>query len=113
MFDTATLISIARTQMNLPVTFDSSYVNYGLVSFGGTDSTIVVHPTNSANQVAKVIKTNTAEVWAGTTISMAVNPAPWFSAAIPFTASENDAKAYVYNMLGDEVVSKINFQTTE
>jgi hypothetical protein len=29
------------------------------------------------------------------------------------TVSENDTKAYVYNMLGKEVVSKINFQTTE
>lgn len=78
----------AQTQMNLPVTFDSSNVNYGLVSFGGTASTIVVDPTNPANQVAKVIKTNTAELWAGTTVSVAGNPEPGFSSPIPFTSTE-------------------------
>lgn len=54
--------------VTLPVTFDDENVNYGLTDFGGNVSEIVVDPTNSANMVAKSIKTDAAETWAGTTI---------------------------------------------
>lgn len=54
--------------VTLPVTFDDENVNYGLTDFGGNVSEIVEDPTNSANMVAKSIKTDAAETWAGTTI---------------------------------------------
>ena len=58
------------TQMDLPVTFDSPTVAYGLLGFGGAeDSTIVVDPTGGTNKVAKVVKSATAELWAGTTLT--------------------------------------------
>ena len=57
-----------------PITFDSSAVTYTLTGFGGAeDSTVVVDPTNSANMVAKVVKSATAELWAGTTVSTGPN----------------------------------------
>ena len=53
-----------------PITFDSSAVTYTLTGFGGAeDSTVVVDPTNPANKVARVVKSATAELWAGTTVS--------------------------------------------
>ena len=80
------------TQMNLPVNFDLTTVEYGLIGFGGAEqSSIVADPTNASNKVAKVIKSATAEVWAGTTITAAAGLG--FSSRIPFTA--NDTKMTV------------------
>ncbi len=87
------------TQMNLPVTFEDTTVAYGLVGFGGADqSTIVVDPTNSSNHVAKVIKTATAELWAGTTVT-ATNGGQQsgFSAKVPFTAQEKRMNVRVWS----------------
>ena len=69
----------------LPVTFDSSAVTYTLTGFGGAeDATVVVDPVGGTNKVAKVIKSATAELWAGTTVSTGANQS---IARIPFTAS--------------------------
>ncbi|MEI6434306.1 MAG: T9SS type A sorting domain-containing protein [Bacteroidota bacterium] len=57
-----------QTQVDLPVTFDVATVNYNLVDFGGNISSIVIDPIAPTNKVCKVIKTATAESWAGTTI---------------------------------------------
>lgn len=41
-----------------------------LAGFGGAeDATVVTDPTNAANKVARIVKSATAELWAGTTIS--------------------------------------------
>ena len=87
------------TQMNLPVTFELAYVNYGLVGFGGADnSTIVVDPTNSANKVAKVIKSATAELWAGTTVTaLKGSIQTGFRSSIPFTPTEKRMNVRVWS----------------
>jgi len=82
------------TQMSLPVTFDSTTVDYGLISFGGTASTVVVDPTLSTNKVAKVIK-NAPETWAGTTVTGAAELG--FSPAIPFTSTERKMNVRVWS----------------
>ena len=82
------------TQMSLPVTFDATTVDYGLISFGGTASTIVTDPTLASNKVAKVIK-NAPEVWAGTTVTAAAELG--FSPAIPFTATERRMNVRVWS----------------
>ncbi len=82
------------TQMSLPVTFDSTTVDYGLISFGGTASTVVVDPTLASNKVAKVIK-NAPETWAGTTVTGAAELG--FSPAIPFTATERRMNVRVWS----------------
>ncbi len=75
---------VVFTQMDLPVTFEDAGVDYGLIGFGGAEaSTIETDPTDPANTVAKVIKSATAELWAGTTVT---NPAgQGFASEIPFT----------------------------
>lgn len=82
------------TQMSLPVTFESTTVDYGLISFGGTTSTVVVDPTLSTNMVAKVVKSG-PETWAGTTVTGAAELG--FSPAIPFTATERKMNVRVWS----------------
>ena len=84
------------TQMNLPVTFDDATVDYGLIGFGGAEqSTIVTDPTNASNKVGKVIKTATAELWAGTTITAAAGLG--FATRIPFTAANTRMSVRVWS----------------
>ena len=78
----------------LPVTFDSSAVTYTLTGFGGAeDATVVVDPAGGTNKVAKVIKSATAELWAGTTVSTGANQS---IATIPFTATAKTMTVRVY-----------------
>ncbi|MHC1778388.1 MAG: T9SS type A sorting domain-containing protein [Lentimicrobium sp.] len=68
----------------LPVTFENEELNYGLTDFGGTASEIVVDPDNNENKVAKTIKTESAETWAGTTVGGNIG----FGSPIPFAVGE-------------------------
>ena len=93
-------VSFAQTQMDLPVTFDDPAINYGVVGFGGAEqSAIITDPTLATNKVTRVIKSNTAELWAGTTVT-AVNAANFqtgFSSNIPFTASATRMNVRVWS----------------
>ncbi len=93
------LVTIAQTQMDVPVTFDDVTVNYGLVGFGGAEqATIVTDPTLATNKVGKVIKTNTAELWAGVSITaLAGTVQTSFANAIPFTATERRMNVRVWS----------------
>lgn len=55
-------------QIDLPVDFESISTNYTLTDFGGNVSALVTDPDNTTNTVARVIKTDQAATWAGTTI---------------------------------------------
>lgn len=69
------------------VSFDAAGVTYTLTGFGGAEaSTVVTDPAGGSNKVAEVIKSASAELWAGTTISTGANQS---IATVPFTA---DAK---------------------
>jgi hypothetical protein len=93
------LVTIAQTQMNVPVTFDDITVNYGLVGFGGAEqSTIVTDPTLATNKVAKVVKTNAAELWAGTSVTALVGTVQTsFANPIPFTTAERRMNVRVWS----------------
>ena len=76
------------------ISFDSSSTTYTFTDFGGNAATKVADPTNAANQVAKVIKSATAELWAGTTVSTgASDTVP----RIPFDASNTRMSVKVYS----------------
>jgi hypothetical protein len=82
------------TATSLPVSFDTAGVTYTLTGFGGAeDATVVADPTGGTNQVAKVVKSATAELWAGTTVSTTANLA---IATVPFTASAKTMTLRVY-----------------
>jgi hypothetical protein len=56
-----------------------------LTGFGGAeDATVVADPTNAANKVGRVVKSATAELWAGTTVSVCPNQA---IARLPFSST--------------------------
>ena len=64
----------------LPITFDDADVEYGIVDFGGTETTLVADPVNMSNNVASTVK-RPGETWAGTVIADAGMEAP-----VPFVA---------------------------
>ena len=77
------------------ITFDSPTVTYTLTGFGGAeDSSVVPDPTGGVNKVAKVVKSATAEVWAGTTVSTGPNQSV---GKIPFDASNTRMTVRVYS----------------
>jgi beta-glucanase (GH16 family) len=92
-------VDFVKEQMDLPVTFDSPSVAYGLIGFGGADdSTIVSDPAGGSNQVARAFKSATAELWAGTTIAVPATPkALGFANKIPFTATATTMTVRVYS----------------
>lgn len=71
----------AGAQIDLPVTFEETAVNYTMTDFGGTVSSLVVDPENTNNHVIQTIKTDAAETWAGTTIGTNAG----FATNIPLT----------------------------
>ena len=77
------------------ITFDDSAETYTLTGFGGAeDATVVTDPTDATNKVAKVVKSGTAELWAGTTVSTEPNNAV---PPIPFTASNTKMTVRVWS----------------
>jgi len=84
------------TQMDLPVTFEGSTIEYGVIGFEGAQaSTIEVDPTNANNTVVKVIKSAAAQPWAGTTITAAAELG--LATPIPFTASNQTMTLKVWS----------------
>ncbi|MAO65006.1 MAG: hypothetical protein CL666_08390 [Balneola sp.] len=71
-----------KDMVSLPVSFeDTASVDYALTDFGNNVSEIVVDPTDDENLVAKSVKTDSAQTWAGTTIGGAAG----FTAPVPFS----------------------------
>ena len=64
----------------LPITFDDPDVDYSIVDFGGTETSLVNDPVNMSNTVASTIK-RPGETWAGTIVADAGMESP-----IPFAA---------------------------
>ena len=79
--------------VTLPVTFDDPEVNYGLTDFGGNISEIIVDPTDAGNMVAKTIKTEGAETWAGTTVGGTVG----FPTPIPFVEGSTTMSVRIWS----------------
>jgi hypothetical protein len=77
----------ASATFSLPVTFEADTSTFDLVDFGGNMSSIVVDPTDSNNNVAQSTKTNSAEIWAGTSLNENgfTNPIPFNAASTKMT----------------------------
>jgi hypothetical protein len=83
----------ALSQIDLPVSFDLSTVNYAVTDFGDNLTIDAVDPTASSNKVKKTTKVNGAATWAGTTISTNNG----FATRIPITSSATTMSARVYS----------------
>lgn len=84
-----------QTQMDLPVTFDESGIDYGLISFEGAAASVVADPTDASNQVAQFVKDANAQGVAGTTLSALSGSG--FKNPIPFTASDTHMSVRVWS----------------
>ena len=81
------------TQLDLPVTFEETGVNYNMTDFGGNASTLVPDPTNANNNVIQAIKTDQAADWAGTTIGTSGG----FATNIPLTLTDSKMSVRVWS----------------
>lgn len=100
--------AVVLSQINLPVTFDATTVNYTVTDFGNNATVDAVDPTSSANKVKKTTKPNGAETWAGTTIGTAAG----FASRIPITSSATTMSARVYSpAVGLKIKLKIEDKT--
>lgn len=86
--------------VNLPVTFDDDEIDYALTDFGGNGSEIVEDPTDASNKVVETVKSDEAELWAGTT----VGGEDGFVEAIPFTVSSTVITVRVWSPTSDTPV---------
>lgn len=84
--------SLGFSQVSLPINFDSTNVNYNNVSFGGNSDSIVSDPAGGTNMVLRAIKSNTAQLWAGTTMGDS-----GLANAIPFATNANTMSVRVYS----------------
>ena len=77
------------------IDFDTAGVTYQLLGFGGAeDSTVVLDPVDPANNVARVLKSATAELWAGTTVATAPNS---LIDPLPFSASRTRMSVRIWS----------------
>lgn len=80
-------------QIDLPVDFEAMSTNYTLTDFGGNVSALVTDPDNTTNTVARVIKTDQAATWAGTTIG---TPAG-FATFLPLSLTDSKMNVRVWS----------------
>jgi len=76
------------------ITFDDAGTTYTLTDFGGTSSTVTNDPAGGTNMVVQTVKSNTAETWAGTTVSTGANES---IPAIPLDAANTQMSVRVYS----------------
>lgn len=85
--------SLPSSQINLPVTFDASGVNYTMTDFGNNQTVDGTDPLDNTNKVKVTTKTNGAETWAGTTIGTPLG----FASAIPINTTTSQMSVRVYS----------------
>ncbi|TVZ57228.1 putative secreted protein (Por secretion system target) [Lutibacter sp. Hel_I_33_5] len=82
-----------KDQIDLPVDFEGTTVDFTVTDFGNNESSLVADPTDATNMVIKTIKKATAETWSGTTVGKANG----FKTVIPFTASVRKMNVRVWS----------------
>ena len=78
------------SQIDLPITWDDSTVDYTVTDFGGAVSSLSQDPLNSSNSVLMTDKAVGSQSWAGTTLSTSngfVNAIPFTSGATTMTST--------------------------
>lgn len=86
-----TVVPVVRTTL---VSFQESTAPT-LIGFGGAeDATVVTDPSDGANKVARIVKSATAEVWAGTTVAVCPSDA---IARLPFSSTLTTMSARVWS----------------
>ena len=108
MLDEVSIVEAAVTtpepsdlaQIDLPINFEGSTVDYTVTDFGGTSSALVADPADSTNMVIRTVKGADAATWAGTTAGKDVDGVDGdggVATVIPFTASATTMSVRVYS----------------
>jgi hypothetical protein len=87
-------------QIDLPIDFEGTTTDYTVTDFGGNASSLVVDPEDAGNMVIQTVKTNAAQLWAGTTISNdtgAFVATDGLASLIPFSATETKMNVRVWS----------------
>ena len=85
--------SLPISQIDLPVTFDASGVNYTMSDFGNNTTVDAADPVDANNKVKKTTKPSGAETWAGTTIGTSTG----FATVIPINNTTSQMSVRVYS----------------
>jgi len=70
-------VVLPAVQLGFPIDFESDEIDYGLISFGNAELSIIDNPDMNGNESDKVVqlfKANGAEVWAGGVVAELPNP---------------------------------------
>lgn len=107
-FDELRLLPPALAQLNLPVSFESSMIDYTVSDFGGNASTLTIDPKNNSNHVMMSTKTVGAQTYAGTTMGTGSG----FSSFVPLTAVSKKMSVKVYSpAVGLDIKLKLDDHT--
>jgi hypothetical protein len=87
--------SEAKSQIDLPVHFESETMDYEMTDFGGVETVTTTDPEDPQNTVGKTTKPAGSETWAGTTVGTDLG----FKSRIPFTAENTKMNVSVYSPL--------------
>ncbi|MFL2567268.1 MAG: hypothetical protein ACJ0QK_00570, partial [Flavobacteriales bacterium] len=87
------------SQIDLPITWDDTTVDYTVTDFGGNSSSLTVDPLDPSNNVIMSDKTSGAQTWAGTTLG-----SPELLSSIPFVSGSTTISAHVYSPSAGTVV---------
>ncbi len=81
------------SQIDLPISWDDTTVNYTTTPFGGINSNLSTDPLDSTNNVLMTDRTAGSPTWAGTTLSTPNGLAN----AIPFASGSTKISANIYS----------------
>ena len=105
-WDDIQFLGTVLQQIDLPVTFEDSNVDYTFENWGGNETVLGVDPVDANNTVA--ISTDGVETWSGTTVGN-VNG---LATPIPFTETETKLHLRVYSpAAGIPVLLKVEDHT--
>jgi hypothetical protein len=83
----------ALSQIDLPIDWEGETTDYTVTDFGGNASAVVVDPTDASNTVLRSVKSDAAELWAGTTLSTPDG----LASPIPFEAGKTKMMVDVWS----------------
>jgi|GEM_PF-4688981 hypothetical protein len=104
-----------KSPISLPITFNSSSVDYTTTDFGGASSALDVDPANASNPVLRISKVAGAQTWGGTTLGKDFAPKVnngGLTAPIPFTNESKIITARVYTSLPPGVTVRCKVENT-
>lgn len=84
---------IQLLQIDLPIDFEATNVDYTVIDFGGNSTVLGLDPVDPNNTVAITTKTVGAATWAGTTASTEDG----LASVVPFTAMDTKLSMRVYS----------------